>query len=238
KGEATAISGLRFLTGVQGALAVADEPIKRPDVPLGALAQYLTSARLFRPEANMARAGVFARKSWADFQRARLFPDIAIGGSVGYSTAPGVIQQNNPWVIDPFNRFGYGFALNMRWNLDLLPQAARVAQADAQHEETRAQQRFSLAGVAAEVETSYASVVEARTREEAWDRAERRARRWLVMVQDAIDVGAQDERALTEPLQTYANTRGSHLQALFDLNVAQSHLAMVSGWDAAAPQGK
>ncbi len=235
KGAQQAITGLRFLTGVQTGFDIPDEPLKRPDVPLASVVQYLSTARLFRPETNMARAGIMGRKYWADLQRARLFPDLAIGVSASYATAPSAVIQNNAWIGDPFNRFGFGAALVARWNLDILPQAARIAQADAQHEETRALERLSLGGVATEVEHAYASVQEAKTREEAWDRAEHKSKAWISMIQDAIDLGAQDERALMEPLRTFANSRSSHLIALMDFNVQMCWLALVSGWDAAAP---
>ena len=93
-----------------------------------------------------------ARKALVDLARARLFPDIGIGFGASYSTAPSAVIQNNAWVIDPFNRFGWGVAIGARWNLDLLPAQARVQQAEAQLEETRAMERYALGGIAVEVE--------------------------------------------------------------------------------------
>jgi hypothetical protein len=56
-------------------------------------------------------------------------------------------------------------------------------------------------------------------------------------VQDHIDLGTWNETSLNFPLRSYLNARVQHLQALMDYNVAMSNLAMVSGWDSAAPQG-
>jgi hypothetical protein len=56
-------------------------------------------------------------------------------------------------------------------------------------------------------------------------------------VQDHIDLGTWNETSLNCPLRSYLNARVQHLQALMDYNVAMSNLAMVSGWDSAAPQG-
>jgi outer membrane protein, multidrug efflux system len=235
KGATQAITGLRFLTGIQTAFDIPDEPLKRPDVPVASVVQYLSTARLFRPETNMARAGILARKYWADYQRARLFPDIALGLQANYAAAPSAVLNTNAWLGIGFNGFAPVAVLRATWNLDLLPQAARIAQAEAQHEETRAQERLSLGGVAVEVEHAYAAVLEAKTREEAWDRAEHKSKAWIAMIQDAIDLGAQDERALMEPLRAFANSRSSHLIAMMDFNVQMCWLAFVSGWDAAAP---
>lgn len=236
KSEAYAMAGLRFLTGVQTNFDIPDEPLKKPETPLGPIVQYLTAARLYRPEVNQARAGVVARKALVDLARARLFPDIGVGVTASYASSPSAVIQQNAWVFDPFNHFWWGAALGVRWNLDILPAQARVAQAEAQLEETRAMERLALGGIAVEVESAYASAVEAQKREEAWERAERRSRQWISTVQDRIDLGTLDEKALTEPLRAYVNARINHNYALMDVNITRSDLARVTGWDAIAPQ--
>ena len=161
------------------------------------------------------------------------------GHSLGatYAVTPSATPQVGAWTGDPFNKFGYYFGFGLRWNLDLLPNAARVAQAESQLEETRALERLALGGIAVEVENAYGIVIEARGREEAWGRAEHRAKKWISTIQDAIDLGTKDERSLIEPLRAYVNARINHTQSLMDLNVAMSDLARVSGWDSAAPTG-
>ncbi|MEO8801526.1 MAG: TolC family protein, partial [Polyangiaceae bacterium] len=238
KGEATATAALRFLTGVQTSFDIPDVPLTKPTVPLANVVSYLGAARLFRPEVNMARAGVVARKAQVDLARARLFPDIGLGLGASYSTAPAAIMQNNPWVVDPFNRFGYAIGLGLRWGLDLLPGQARIEQAEAQLEETRALERLALGGIGVEVETAYANALEAKKREEIWGQAEQKAKSWISRVQEAIDLGNKDDGALNEPLRVYVNAKVNHLYALMDYNVQMSELARVSGWDSAAPTGQ
>ena len=235
KGERFAIAALRFMTGVQENFDIPDEPLKAPTVPLTSVVRYLGAARLFRPEVNMARAGVAARKSQVDLARARLFPDIGIGLGASYSTGPSAIIQNNAWVVDPFNRFGYAFGLGLRWNLDLLPGQYRVEQAESQLEEARALERMALGGIAVEVESAYGTALEAKNREELWESTEKKMKTWISSTQDAIDLGNKDEGALLEPLRNYVDARVNHLYALMDFNIALSDLARVSGWDSAAP---
>lgn len=237
KNESYAIAGLRFLTGVQTAFDIPDEPLKRPETNLGPIVRYLTAARLFRPDVNMARSGVAARKAFLDFQKAQLFPNFGMGLGFGYSVAPSAVPQTAAWIGDPFNRFGYSLGFGMQWGLDILPKQARIAQAESQLEEARALERLALGGVAVEVENAYASVLEAKGREENWDHAEHRAKRWISSVQDAIDLGTRDERFLIEPLRAYVFARANHAQALMDYHVALSELARVTGWDQAAPPG-
>lgn len=236
KGEAFAISALRFLTGVQTAFDIPDEPLKRPDTTIGPVVRYLTAARLFRADVNMARAGVQARKAWLEFRRAEMFPNIGLGLNASYSVAPSADPQRAAWIGDPFNRFGASFGFGVEWGLDLLPKNARIRQAESELEEARALERLALGGVAVEVENAYAAVVEAKAREENYDRAEHRSKRWISITQDAIDLGTKDERFLIEPLRAFVFARANHAQALMDLHVTLSELARVTGWDAVAPK--
>jgi outer membrane protein TolC len=235
KGEAFASAALRFLTGVQTAFDIPDEPLKRPESSLGPVVRYLTAARLFRPDVNLARAGVAARRAQVDYARAQLFPNIGLGLGFSYAVAPSATPQNTAWIGDPYNGFGAAFAFGLEWGLDLLPKNARLQFAESQLEETRALERLALGGVGVEVENAYAAALEAKTREENWERAEHRAKRWISSVQDAVELGTKDERFLVEPLRAYVFARANHVQALMDFNVSLSELARVTGWDAAAP---
>ncbi len=235
RGELTALAALRFLTGVESGFDVPDEPIKLPTRELEPVVRYLASARAFRPEVNMARAGVAARKAQVDLARARMLPDIGVILGTDYTRAPSATTQSTAWAFDPFNHFYYTVGLGARWSLDILPAYARLGQAESQLEETRALERLAEGGLAAEVEGAYASVLEARTREEAWSRAEHKAKQWIATVNAQLDLGTADEKALVDPLKAYVNARAQHLIAVMDVNLTESQLALASGWDAAAP---
>ncbi|WP_437626283.1 TolC family protein [Sorangium sp. So ce1151] len=231
-----ALAGLRFYTGVPD-LDIPDVPIRPPTHRLGHVSRYLTAARLYRPELAQARAGLDARTAQVRLARAQLFPDIGLGLQAGLSAAPEVADQLNPFTSDPGNYFHYGAALVLQWKLDLLPQSARIRFAEAQLEEMAATQRFALGGVATEVETAYAEVVEAQRRLDAYTKAARYGKRWLVMVQQGIDVGTMAEKDLIDPAKAYATNRFNQLNATMDLDMAMSRLAKATGWDAIAPDG-
>ena len=238
KGERYAMAALRFYTGVQTAFDVPDAPLKRPDVNFAPLIRYLAAARIFRPEVNMARAGMSARQAQLNLARANLFPDIGAGFGASYSIAPSAVPQyGNIWASDPFNHFYAGAGLGLRWSLDFLPKAARIGQAESQLEEARALERMALGGIGVEVENAYGTAVEAENRERSWDAAEHKAKQWIVTVQDQIDLGTKSEKDMMFPLRNYIDARVNHEQALMDLNVALSDLARASGWDSAAPTG-
>ncbi|HEX4475633.1 MAG TPA: TolC family protein [Polyangiaceae bacterium] len=233
--ERVALSGLRFLTGMGAELDVPDEPLKPLHRVLGPVSQYLTAARLFRPEVNMARAGVVARRAQVELEKARFFPDFALALSASRSYAPEVADQLNPFVRDDANYLRYGFGLVLNWKLDFLPQAARVAQARAQLEEIRATERYALGGVGVEVETAFAETEDAAKRLEAWTDAARFAKQWLVKVQEGIDVGTFNDEDIVDPAKEYALKRFYQMSATLDYNMALAKLALATGWDAVAP---
>jgi multidrug efflux system outer membrane protein len=237
KGEALGLGALRFITGVEDAFDIVDAPLVRPDRPLVAIAQYLAAARLLRPEVNIARAKAAARQATVDYSRAKLFPDIALTMSANYNTAFGARSQLNVWAADSFNQFYYTAAVGAQWGLDLLPKAARIAQAEAQRDESFSLEEAALGTAVVEVEKAYADALEAKGREETLADEEHGAKHWMAIVKDQIDLGTADEGALLEPLRAYGSARVRHLYALMDYNVTLAALAFACGWDSAAPSG-
>jgi outer membrane protein TolC len=232
--EAIALSGLRYLTGDGPDVDVRDEPLQQNSHRLGPLVHYLSAAQLYRPEVNMARAGVLAREAQARMERAKFFPDLALGLSFAYSAAPLVEDQRNPFVRDGANYLSYGAALVFKYKLDFLPQSARLAQANAQLEEQRATERYALGGVGTEVEQAFREAEDAARRLDAYSRATSYAKQWLVQVQEGIDVGTFENQDIVDPAREYATKRFLQMNATFDYNVALAKLALATGWDVVA----
>jgi outer membrane protein TolC len=231
-----ALAGLRFYSGVPD-LDIPETPLQPPRHHLGHVSRYLSAAALYRPEIQMARAGVAARRAQVQLARSGLFPDIGLGVQIGVSAAPEIADQLNPFVTDPGNFFHYGVAIVFQWKLDFLPQAARVRFAEAQLEEVRSMQRFALGGVGAEVEVAYAEVIDWQKRVDIYTKAVQAAKRWLVLVQQGIDLGAREDKELLEPAKEYALRKYGQLNAVMELDMAMSRLAKATGWDAIAPDG-
>lgn len=236
KGEGFGLASLRFMTGVQTGFDVVDSTPRRPTQPLGSEVQWLTAARLFRPEVNMARAGVVAREGQLRLQKARFFPDFGLGVGGGYSSAPALIQQHNIWVFDPYNGFfAPAIGAGTRWTMDIMANQARVDQVASQLEETRALERYALGGIAVEVEQTFWAASEADRRERSWASTVATTRTWMERVQAEVDAGKKDERALIEPLRAYVNAKINDAYARFDVAIAFSDLARACGRDDIAP---
>jgi outer membrane protein TolC len=232
--EAIALASLKFLTGVRGDLPLPEQPLTRVRSGLSPLATYLNAARLHRPEINMARAGLSAREAQVRMEQAKYYPDIGLGLSARWGKAPGITDQQNPFVRDGINVLAYGAALVLRYKLDFLPTSARVAQAKAQLEELRATERYALGGVAVEVETAYREAEDAGRRLDAYVDAANYAKKWLILVQQGIDVGTNDEEDIVDPAKEWALKRFAVMSATFDYNVAVGKLALATGWEAVA----
>lgn len=235
--EAIALSSLRFLTGEGDPFDIDQDPLRPTSHKLLPAVQYLQAARVNRPDVNMARAGIVAREAQVALARSKYYPDLGLALSAAWSRAPEITDQLNPFVRDDANYLRYGFALVLRWQLDLLPNAARVEQAQAQLEELRQTERYALGGIGVEVETAYAQVTDAQTREHAYGMAEKTAKQWIIAVQQGIDVGTKEDADLVDAARQWAQQRFNHLTAIMDLDVAWSNLALTTAWDEVAPEG-
>ncbi len=231
KGERTALAGLRFFCGADAPIDVPDIPLEPIAHPLADVVTYLQAAKLYRPEVNMAKAGVMARKAQVELAKARLYPDFGLGVEGTVVRAAEVTDQRNPFTRDPANRAFFALGIVFRWKLDLLPQAAKLAQAQAQLDEVRATERYALGGIAAEVERAYAEAAAAKERLDAWTDATSYAKRWLIKVQQGMDLGLADADELVEPSKAYALHKASEMEALYQYNLAMSQLAQATGWE-------
>jgi outer membrane protein TolC len=234
KFERIATAALRFLTGAGANFDIPQKPLKPPKHKLGPVVNYLEAARAYRPEVNQARAGIAAREAQADLARAKMFPDLGLTLFGSYARAPEITDQLNAFVRDDANFFRYGFAFGVRWKLDFLPAAARVRQSEAQLEENRQLYRYALGGTGVEVQTAYAQVTEARKKFDAYQETSKLARRWLLQVNQGLDLGTYEEKDLVEPSRQYALQRFNFLSATLDYNNSMSALALATGWDGLA----
>lgn len=62
------------------------------------------------------------------------------------------------------------------------------------------------------------------------------ARRWLITVQQGLDIGAYDPDDVIAPAKEYALGRFNVMNATYDYHIALARLALATGWDAVAPE--
>jgi outer membrane protein TolC len=203
-------------------------PIQVVEIDLASLDRYLATAMSDRPEVRMLEAGQRAREASLDVARAGFWPDIALTYRFAISYAPGITDQTNPFVIDPANYMNIGAGLALRWSLDFWGNAYRVDRESALLDDVRARFDEARRGMELEVTDAYETVVEARTREEAFRRGTRDARAWMITAVQSLDVGTGDANGLVDAVRAYFTARYSHLQAIHDLDTALANLERTS----------
>jgi outer membrane protein TolC len=236
KFETVALAGLRFYTGVAD-FDVPDEPLAAPTRTLEPVEVYIAASVENRPEIGQAKKGLLAREALVRGREAGFFPDVGLGVNLGLGVAPGIDDQLSPFGQDPANFFRWGAGLVFQWNLDFVPQAARLDQAEADLAEMHAIARLADEGVATEIRLAHAEVVDWQKRVDAYKESVKFAKKWLIYVQQGIDVGTIEDKELLDPAKAYALGRFSVMNATMELDLAWAKLARASGWDALAPTG-
>ncbi|MFW5876586.1 MAG: TolC family protein [Myxococcota bacterium] len=234
--ESTTRAALETLSGVSE-LRVPPCPLETVEFDPRPVERYVDRALTTRPETRKLEAAVKARDADVTRHKAGYLPDLglALGASFGY--APGVTNQNNPFVLNRANRRTLGAALVARWSLDLWGNVHRVRRAKAQHAETAAQARAASEGIRIEVTKAYQSLEDARRREEAWAGGERQGRSWFVAAVQGYQVGTAEPKDLVDALKAYFTARFNHLMAIREHNEALAELERVSGAQLVAPDG-
>lgn len=225
----TAQAGLAFFVGVPATdFTISEGPLQPVLEDLASLERYKGLAQTHRPEVDMAKFGLKARRAQLGQAKAGLFPDFGLGLAVNWSYAPGITEQRNPFVADP-NFLGVTIGLGVKWSLDFLPQLARIGQAEAQLGEVEATARFATQGIGVEVTKAFEAAQHAQRRVGVFTKAVRTARKWLVATQQGIAIGAYDEKDLVEPSKEYALKRFAEMNAIYEFNVAVARLALAVG---------
>ena len=232
RGERVAQAALGLLTGVGDAVDIPDEPLCPLVADLRPLSTYLTRARLNRPEVEMLRQGVAARRAAVDIQRGAFLPDLALALTASWSSAPTIADQPNPFAAGNANFGWWGGAVVMRWNFEPVTNMFRVRRLSEELAMTEAQQRLALGGIAMEVTEAYERARETLEREVAWGESEQAAQEWLTAVLQEYQSGTGELQTVISPLRQFLMTRYSHIQSVLDLNNALLNLAVVTGQEA------
>ncbi|MDQ3036356.1 MAG: TolC family protein, partial [Myxococcota bacterium] len=225
--EASSRTALQILSGVRN-FRVPECPISVASARLRPLTRYVTAAMSDRPEVRMLEAAQRAREASLDFARAGFWPDLALTYRFAISYAPGITDQTNPFIIDPANYMNIGAGIALRWSLDFWGNAYRVDRESALLDDVRARFDEARRGMELEITDAYNTVIEARAREEAFDRGRRATRSWFITAAQAVELGTAETTDLVDAVRSYFTARYSHLQAIHDYNTALANLERAS----------
>jgi outer membrane protein TolC len=232
-GEATALAGLRALTG----LAEADVDDAVLDPALHALPGDDTVAAVEqrRPQVLAARAGARAADELADFEHSQYFPDFALVGSAIIARAQSADDPPSVFANDPYNRSGAGAVLALRWTLEPWNTAARAGRAAAEARRAHAQADLAAAGARFDVQSARAEAIGARDRVAAAAEGQAAAETWLAAVLQNEALGVAEPKDLADAYLAWFQMHARWATAVFQWNVAVVRLGRATGEFRAGP---
>lgn len=226
--EESSRQALRTLTGLQE-IHELNCPSTAIDFDPKPLEWYHHAARIHRPEIHMLRAGLDARKAQADLAVANYFPDLALALSATYGYAPGIDDQNNPFVLDRANTRVLTAGLIARWSLDFWGNSYREQNADSELLSTQYKRDEALRGVILEVSTVYHEMQSAISREDAWGKGHKDTRAWFLAAAQAYQVGTLEADDLVDAIRAYFTARINHIESIRSFNSSAANLERVVG---------
>jgi outer membrane protein TolC len=227
----TAQSGLRALIGPEAPsdIEIDPEPLEPLEVPVRPLASYEEQARLSRPEVVALNHLVSAKRSLADLERRKQYPDVVLLGTATFAFANSIDNPQNAYANDPFNTLSAGLAAALRMPLDLGVRNAHSRRVAAEAEEAVQRRREALGGILFEVDRAYSDLVEAQERHKVMLQAEKSGRGWVTAVSQNFAAGLAETREFSDALVNSFTYRVRALQSTYDLNVAAAALARAVG---------
>ena len=231
--EATALAGLRLLTGIAEPepLEVADRhirPVPLPNPELS-LVDWQDQALEARTEVAQLEAGLRARRALVEAKKAEQRPNVYVGivGSAAYASERE--RLDNPQIYDPFNHVGATPMVGMQWHWAGGVQSARIAQAEAELNALVEKQSFARLGIPFEVAERYNRVKAGRQAVDEMADASRAGRRFMLAAYADFEVGSERMDRVIEAFRTYALAHTDYLTTINDYNVEVAELMRVAG---------
>jgi len=236
RGADLARSGLRALIGPDAPpdLEVDEAEIAALTIPGRTISQYEEAAMETRPEVKALQYLVAAKRSLAQLETRRQYPDIVLIGTAAYAYASSVDTPKNSYYNDPFHSLGAGIAAGFRMPLDLGVKNARAAKLRAEAEEAEQKRREALSGIAFEVEKAHMEMKEAEERMKVVQKGEKAGRQWIAAIAQNLAVGLAEAKDFSDALLAFFQARVRYAQSIYDYNLAAAALTRATGTDVTA----
>ena len=200
------------------------------------MTHYEEQARQHRPELLALDNLVAAKRSLADLERRKQYPDFVLLGSATYARASSIDDPHNAFYNDPFNqrRSGPGGRSSPCRSISACATPARPR---PRPKPTRP----SCAGVtpcpasATRCRRPTARSAEVKKRLVEVRTGERASKAWITAIAHNLAAGLAETKDFTDALVSFFQFRVRVLQAAFDLNMAAATLARTTGVDVAGP---
>ncbi len=227
--------GIRALIGPEAPkdIDVDSEPLAPLEVPPRTLEQYEDQAQRDRPEVRALGFLVEAKRSLADLERRKQYPDLVLMGTATFAFTSSIDNPKNAFANDPYNALSGGLAAAVRMPLDLGVKNARAVRLNAEAEEAFQRHREARGGITFEVQRAHADMIEAQQRMKVLKGGEKAGRTWMTSISQKFALGLAETKDLSDALVAYFQFRVRYLQAVYDFNIAAAALGRAIGGDVA-----
>lgn len=242
------LAGLQYLTTTK--ISAEQVPALDADASLPILhpmSVYTDTAMQKRPEVQQLKRAVRARALQKNLAISAFYPNIyfAVNFSFGWSTEDVArqpicrIPSNSEECVftddlfarpysDPYNQLGFGFALGLRWNLDVGQLYGKYKESQAKLTQVNHQQLQALGAIELELKKVYIEADHALKKVGIQAKRLKAAERW----RNQLGLGAQQGGSVSdaiEPVRAYYEAKIRHLQAVYDYRIARAELAKAVG---------
>lgn len=240
RGADLARSGLRALIGPDAPadLDVDEDALDALSIPGRSIDQYEEAALRTRPEVKALENLVAAKRSLAELESRKQYPDLVLVGSATYAYASSVDTPKNAYYNNPFHAFSAGIGAGFRMPLDLFVKNARAVKLRAEAEEAEQKRREALSGISFEIERANTELKEAEERMKVVRKGEKAGRQWIAAIAQNLAVGLAETRDFSDALLAFFQARVRYAQSIYDYNIAAAALTRATGLDVAAPVDK
>lgn len=189
----------------------------------------LLSKLTMRPELKALSALQKAAQAFVRFRKRSLAPSFFLGGMLSYAYTSNATDQTNPFLYDPYNDFSAGIGLGLRVDLDVFQKLAEVSRAEAEAELRGAQASLATAAATLDLKRQLLDLKSHYAAIQAYKKATKTGRAWLLSTVMAYDVGAGSAKELTDAFLAWATAKGDLEKTQFEAQMAWAGLAKASG---------
>ncbi|MBU8894777.1 TolC family protein [Corallococcus sp. M34] len=232
QGMEFALTAIRLLANAapgESVTVVSEELALDSEVKPPTLEASVREAESRRPEISAITAGIIAREQEVKIREMSYYPDLGLAGFYDIRWTSSATRQLSPFAYDPYNERTAGIGLVMRGTFDIPVKDAQLEQARAELDKLRAQELQIHAGIQLEVTQVHGQLVAAYARAQAFNEAEKNARRWVTAAFAAFDLGTGDTRELVDAFTALAQASSDKAKSWHDVRLGLAGLARVTG---------
>jgi outer membrane protein TolC len=230
-GRDRAKEGLCFSLGLDSpdSLRLSDSLL----APLPELPAFDTLSTDFaNPDLVKLNAGLDAKRSLVEVERASLGPDIYLFGKFSYTKA-WVANRNQAnqdvLITDPLNDVSGMFGLGFTWHLNFWNQLGNVRVAELEVQQLRRKQAYARNGLQAKMKDAWMRYRTLGERIESARKARDAAESWLHVVGQQADLDPTKSKDLVIPYKNWLDFQNKYWEAVYQRNLAALDVLLGSG---------